>query len=882
MRIAEVRLTGFGKFKAVNLFFPGNFKMIVGHNEAGKTTIVDAISGVLFGFRRTQKSLRERYRPWGTGDYSASILLVSEDGTRYLVGRDFLHDRLEVFRGQGVKLEPLPEGDLERILQDGLGVDTPQLFESTLLIRQPEVSLVVKDRMAVSRLAEALGRKLTGGDENVAANQALRAIQERLAKVNTTEGPGSLTELAADVAAREKTLAQIEQGYQRYAALIEERDRLRAGVSTLEAELNEYNSRIETAKAAGAWAETRKRLEAELEQIRKQIALVNQAAEGEEPTQPEPDNREPDINPDSLARAEELANRLAALDVELRYKDEEFRQYQTEIDLLEREIAATKAKMEGLDESLLDPGIQSTLSSLIPLINKHSARLGDLFPQMDRLLGKLRGLRTMRLLGFGLGFLTAGAAIVAGDYLPKMEALGVAGVAALIWLLTAFLVFRSGAIRKSAKRINTEIEEREAELKAARDEAQRILNGKTTSQYQAEMEACRLYRNDLWHLEQALAQKRAMPAPTSKAADLAEELNACRRELAEILAAAGCKDLEELRVMARSRSAQSSQNEREDAAPIETERTEAKQAEIGLSFEELRAREAEIRAKLDEIPSIPLAVQEDLTALVEERDVMAVKVNEARLRLAELGAEIRNYQEFILVRDRFEVEEGLAEARNRLGKARVVQLGLSLAAKRLEEAIFEARAHLGPELQEHTGQILSEITGGRYNEVQIDFTPGNLEIHLRSPETGALVEPGALSMGTVDQLYFALRIALAHQLTHGRRFPLILDDPFASFDRERLVATIKMLVQLSRMHQIIWFTLDQSLAELIKNETGMEPSIEELSALEAQSAAGGSEHFSASAEPPRTRSAESGFGPEAASALSEPFEPDGIPGDAQG
>ena len=75
MKILEVRLSGFGRFQDLTLSFPGNFKLILGANEAGKSTIVDAVSGVLFGFRRNQKNLRERYQPRQGEKYSASLLI---------------------------------------------------------------------------------------------------------------------------------------------------------------------------------------------------------------------------------------------------------------------------------------------------------------------------------------------------------------------------------------------------------------------------------------------------------------------------------------------------------------------------------------------------------------------------------------------------------------------------------------------------------------------------------------------------------------------------------------------------------------------------------------------------------------------------------------
>ena len=505
MRILEVRLNGFGKFDNLILNFPSNFKVIVGRNEAGKTTVVDAISGILFGFRRGQKNLRERYQPWKEPErFTASMTLVREDGTRFLVGRDFFHDRLELFRRRGVKLESLPESELDRILQEELGLNTPQLFESTLLIRQPEVSMVAKDRMAISRIAEALGRKISGSDDNATAAQALESIRLKMEQINAASGPGSLAELSATVAERERDLAQIEQGYRRYAALVEERDRLKSSLTLVETDLLDLAGRIESGKSALLRSETRTRLTAELAEVERVLGAWNEQEQELVKVQREKaDLRAIKIDETTLGRAEDLANQLATLEVERRYEEEAVKQFQAETDLLEQEIAATKAKMAALDGQALDLEVQDRLALLIPQVNENTARLGELFPEIDRLTDKLRRAKIMRLTGIILSLIASAGVFAAYRYLTRLEFFGAAGVAGLCWLWTLINLARAGGLRKAIKRLNNEIERRDLDLKERRRQVELLLQGKTTAQFQAELETSRLHRNDLWHLENA-------------------------------------------------------------------------------------------------------------------------------------------------------------------------------------------------------------------------------------------------------------------------------------------------------------------------------------------------------------------------------------------
>ena len=62
-----------------------------------------------------------------------------------------------------------------------------------------------------------------------------------------------------------------------------------------------------------------------------------------------------------------------------------------------------------------------------------------------------------------------------------------------------------------------------------------------------------------------------------------------------------------------------------------------------------------------------------------------------------------------------------------------------------------------------------------------------------------------LSSGARDQIYFAVRLAISQGLSHtSERLPLLMDDPFATFDDERFEEAMLFLCEhLSREHQII-------------------------------------------------------------------------------
>lgn len=112
-------------------------------------------------------------------------------------------------------------------------------------------------------------------------------------------------------------------------------------------------------------------------------------------------------------------------------------------------------------------------------------------------------------------------------------------------------------------------------------------------------------------------------------------------------------------------------------------------------------------------------------------------------------------------------------------------------------------------LARRIGGVFESMTGGRYHAVRID--PSTLELSVDGVEKRN-VPAESLSRGTRDQLYFALRVSLLEELAADRALPIVLDDPFLHFDRQRLARVEETLETLGKTHQILLFTHDTRLA----------------------------------------------------------------------
>jgi exonuclease SbcC len=99
---------------------------------------------------------------------------------------------------------------------------------------------------------------------------------------------------------------------------------------------------------------------------------------------------------------------------------------------------------------------------------------------------------------------------------------------------------------------------------------------------------------------------------------------------------------------------------------------------------------------------------------------------------------------------------------------------------------------------------MPKLTDGRYQQMQID---DELNVRVFTKEKNNFAELDELSSGTQRQMLLAVRLAMAKALTEatqmGKQF-IILDEPFAFFDRERINSTLKELPNVDNQMKQIW------------------------------------------------------------------------------
>jgi uncharacterized protein YhaN len=132
---------------------------------------------------------------------------------------------------------------------------------------------------------------------------------------------------------------------------------------------------------------------------------------------------------------------------------------------------------------------------------------------------------------------------------------------------------------------------------------------------------------------------------------------------------------------------------------------------------------------------------------------------------------------------------------------------LSVARHILDQQAKEyVEKHQGP-LLEKSGQYLARLTCGAYTRLRVASKEGADPLIEVVDQNGRGNEVDALSDGTRDQLYLALRLAALDEYFKANEVqPLILDDSFVNFDDDRTVLAFDALAEFSKQTQVLYFT----------------------------------------------------------------------------
>lgn len=202
-------------------------------------------------------------------------------------------------------------------------------------------------------------------------------------------------------------------------------------------------------------------------------------------------------------------------------------------------------------------------------------------------------------------------------------------------------------------------------------------------------------------------------------------------------------------------------------------------AELQQEYEAYEARAERLRREVAAAQDEQLRLARNLAAL---EGAPSVNVAQAQLEMAELERERARVQR--------EIE------------------ALVMAHRWLEEAAAEYHESFRRQLEEWASRYFSAFTGVEGRRVILDH---RFRLKVAEPD-GQEVWPAVLSQGARDQLYLALRFAMAAMVQHRLRLPFVLDDPFLNCDAGRLELIRQALEKVAPQQQVLLLSHREELA----------------------------------------------------------------------
>ncbi len=789
MKICSLTLDGFGALSG-RYEFDGGLTVVAGPNEAGKSTMHQALRVALCGLdlpprgrrpRETEELLRH-YRPWGGGAFQVEVE-VEIGGGRYQVVRD-----LERADSSAV-WDAVRGGEVTEDFRRGRTVDvavrmgmTRDTFLSLATVAQSQIL-----DLDATALQEDLQRAAASGGGRATARGAIDRLQQYRRDFIGGERASSrpLSKVTAELDAVARQLEAATAQRDALAEQYQQQQALRERLDVAEAELQ--------AAQVAWWRAELAELDAELRalaELERALAAV--------PALPLPPR--PDVVREAAAGAEELGNQLQAATAAIAGLTPE-----------DPVLAALAPITSGAELTYL----AGVMEEAIPALPPQRGRPAGLDAVDRKAISRRRwAADLLGLVGGTVGVLLLLYALLAPSGQPRPAAF-LAGIVLLllvgagVTVLTRHLrrlLAAGGFTSVRAMRRAAAAAENDPEVAAAIVAQQAALSRRTEARV-------RLRALDL---PDAAPRLRQLAAGITEAQSALTQLAAWQQTLARVAAEiearakrAGLGAGQPVALAAALLQAGQSLRAAEEAAAKRRDLEAQRDGRLaGRRLEDLEARAGDLRQRL--VARDTQAAPAPSAAAGRERAEAGQAAVEA-LRGELLPLEARVAERTAALPDLPALEERRADLEAQLDRLRAVAAAVDLALRGLETAEERVHRTLAPRLAAALAGWIPRVTGGRYARVWVD--PESLAVHVAPPGVHRQVAIGDLSQGTQEQAYLCLRLVLAELLSpSGDPVPMLLDDPFVNCDDERCDALLESLATTAAGAQVIVFSHETRVA----------------------------------------------------------------------
>ncbi len=770
MNVRKIALKHFGRFVEpfeVELAVEQP-NLLAGPNGSGKSTLLAAVASAFTVPATSASQEIQRWQPWQSALHPWVQVEFEHRGQRWRLSKEYTFSP----RGQALLERPgndgwVPEAEgrnvEERLAELFGGERGALLLAGVLWARQNQMGSIPLEGTVQERIRRSLGAQI----RTPAVDRVLAEV-ERLYEADWTPtgrlARGSpLRALQGQAAERRQRVQSVRE---RLDAL--ERDResfqtLREGAAALEVEIGRLDQRIRELRLQAAQR-------AEAEKRRLEITNALQAARQERD------------------RAEAVLQQRRSLAGELQAAGERLRE-------LEQRLEQARGEAGRAEEALV--GARTAVAvkigeaeAALQRLNAPPRRVLDELARLDQRLRELEAKLEGALLHVRLE-LERDARIEVQKGSPQGVIEGregasveISGSPEIEMAVPGLGRMRIWGPAESAASLQEQIEG----LRAERERVAGVWQGEAVD----ELERRRREADDLERELEALRRARQ-----------AHE----REESAEALALRGARqaaaDLERQQRAAQDALARLEEQQRALSADPRGEaelQRASQEAALRIAVEEARLRDAET-----ELEALPAEAAQLLAQAEAERETALQKREQALESVNTLRGRILALQGEGLYAQLAAEEEALAAAEEELRAAELRAQANKLLRDMLGVVLKEAEQQILPKLEERTLDVLGRINGF-FGGLELDsgrWTPA--QVH-PAAAPGVKVEPERISGGEQEQLYLALRLALADVLTEDEPHLVVLDDVLLATDAARLERILELIEERRRRMQLLILT----------------------------------------------------------------------------
>ena len=253
---------------------------------------------------------------------------------------------------------------------------------------------------------------------------------------------------------------------------------------------------------------------------------------------------------------------------------------------------------------------------------------------------------------------------------------------------------------------------------------------------------------------------------------------------------------------------------------FEREAEEEKEKKLKLQSQ-IEIRRENYNRKQEEINKIEKELQNKIERKREELKESKVQIEEIERKMQD--SNIKNYllelkqelEDDELNKHRLEIEqtsilpqlEKLSNIEEELEKLdeekkelEIKNICINLAKQGLEESYLKMKESVTPRFSKELSEMISKISNQKYQNVQIN-EQNKIIIERKD---GNYIPIERLSIGTIDQMYLSLRMAVVKEYSQ-ENMPILLDESFAYYDEIRLKNILQYFSSQTNK-QIIIFT----------------------------------------------------------------------------